>query len=320
MSLHNFKTIPKINDGQKNTIDFIGIGAPKCASSWVAECLQEHPDILFPGQKSKWALPIRKHKELRFFNTGYGDDWEKCNLSNYKKGLDWYLGQFPSYQEGKIRGEFCVYYLTDEKALERIKNHFPNVKILTVLRNPVDMIYSLYCFRKASVETKVPKDLSEAVKKGLYKDLCLDKGLYYKHLKKYFDTFPKKDIHVMIFDDIKNKPEETFKNLYRFLNVRDDFIPSILYKKIEPSIKTRFNFLRDLGYYPIFFLKKLGLKKIASWITWNESLYRLYYRVNVVIQKYPPIEPKIRAKLKEYFKEDIEKLEKLIARDLSVWQ
>ena len=121
----------------KNTkIDFIGIGAPKCGSTWVSKCLEEHPEILFSASKTR--------KELRFFNHAnfLPDVYESyIHIDKYEeKGLKWYYEQFPNNESGIIKGEFSTLYLFDEQAPNRIMKHFPDVKILVTLRQPVDMI------------------------------------------------------------------------------------------------------------------------------------------------------------------------------------
>ncbi len=163
---------------KKDKIDFIGIGAAKSGSSWIAACLSEHPQINVPADKS-----------LFFFNAEYGNEYKKDNWTNYYKGVDWYLKHFDSMEAGKIRGEFGVSYLNDPVACKRIKKHFPETKILVTLRNPSDMVYSLYWYADSTVEIEVPETFEKAVKEEFY----LDRGKYQKHLKRYYKKFPKKN-------------------------------------------------------------------------------------------------------------------------------
>ena len=299
----------------KEKIDFIGIGSLRSGTTWLARCLEEHPQILFSAQKTE--------KELHFFNSPYGiltAGWNKkynrLGWSNYHKGIEWYLGQFPSSQKGKIRGEFTTIYLSDQKTAERIKKHFPEAKILVILRNPVEMIYSMHWHYQIAVELTIPRDFDQALKEGLY----LDKGLYYKHLKKYFQLFPRKNIHVMIFDDLEHHPQQLIKDLYRFLKVKESFIPSVLHQKIWGARTEKFKILKKIGYIVINSLNRLGFKKIASQILWSIPLRKLYKKINVVPLKYPPMDSKVKNRLKKFYRSDIESLEKLIRRDLSNWK
>jgi hypothetical protein len=132
-----------------DTIDFIGIGAAKCGTTWLAKCLEEHPDILMSSGKSK--------KELLFFNNSESvDKFRDEKVSYFDKGYSWYLKQFPDPEIGKIRGEFTTLYLTDTDAAKRIKEFNPNVKIIAILRNPINMINSTHWFRKTGIDNKIP--------------------------------------------------------------------------------------------------------------------------------------------------------------------
>lgn len=289
-------------------IDFIGIGSAKSGSTWVAQCLEEHPEILFSNQKSR--------KELHFFNSRGGADYLKTNYSNYHKGIGWYPDQFPRAEKGKLRGEFSISYLLDLKAPTRIKKHFPQTKLLVTLRDPVEMIYSFYWWIRATVEQSAPPTFAEAVRQELF----LPRGLYYKHLKRYFDLFLAKNIHVILMDDIKTYPKETVRKLYRFLGVSDNFMPTIIKKKINPAMRTRFPLLRKiirLGLIPLRFLK---LRTPFLWSPVGGTLYQLYKKVNLTRRGYPPMNPRLKTQLTSYYRDDIEKLEELINRDLSAWK
>src|SRR3989344_5640213 len=98
-------------------VDFIGVGAPKCGTTWIAECLAEHPDVCF-----SW------NKEPHFFNRD----------REYEKSLDYYRTYFKNCENKKLRGEYTVNYLYFDSAADRIKKHFPGTKIIIALRNPIE--------------------------------------------------------------------------------------------------------------------------------------------------------------------------------------
>lgn len=296
------------NKGCENQIDFIGIGAARSGTTWVAACLKEHPQILFSSRKSR--------KELSFFNTN--NTWQGdlgLDLSTYSKGIEWYLHQFPDPEPGKIRGEFSVSYLIDEKACERIKNFFPNVKLLVVLRNPVDMVYSLHRFGSAGAVSGKPYNFEEALKKGYY----LDFGLYCKHLKKFYDIFPEKQICTTLFDDIKTKPLKAIQNIYSFLGVDPNYVPRSLMDKENEAFLPRFELIKKCVHGFLRFLSRIDRDWYFKVLDSN-FLVAFYSKINKVKFKYPPLDKKVRERLKGYFVEDIEKLERLIQRDLSVWK
>jgi hypothetical protein len=133
----------------QNSIDFIGIGAARSGTTWLSECLRQHPDILFPKNDTPDAIrpgviKLKGEKELDFFIRGYEKNLSPEIFSNNSLGLDWYLAQFPSAQPNKVRGEFSPTYMADPDSAKLIRDTFPNIKLIVSLRNPVDMIYSLY--------------------------------------------------------------------------------------------------------------------------------------------------------------------------------
>lgn len=100
---------------------FLIIGAQKAGTSSLFRYLSQHPDIRLP-----------KRKELHFFDL------------RYENGTDWYEGQFPasSLLSGQITGEATPFYLFHPLVPERVFNHYPDIRLIVLLRNPVDRAYS----------------------------------------------------------------------------------------------------------------------------------------------------------------------------------
>lgn len=288
-------------------IDFIGIGAGRSGSTWLSKSFVQHPDILFSSQKSK--------KELSFFNTNYKVKYLKTRKSNYHKGISWYLNQFPTPKKGKIRGEFTPWYLFDKKAHVRIKKHFPNIKLIAVLRNPVERIYSSYFYSKLAVTQKVPNEFTSFIKD----QEVLNRFYYYPYLKKYLSTFPRNRIHIILLNNIKNKPKDVLKKVYGFLGVDSNFVPANVNKKINTSNGTRYKSLKKLGLVTNNLLQKAGLEQVRDKIFFNENLFKLYKRLNRKQISKPKMKPQSEQKLIKHFNKDINKTEKLINKDLSIW-
>ncbi len=302
----------------KRKINFLGIGAPRSGSTWLAQCMYEHPEIAFPNHRSGKKLH-HLDKEMNFFSEAlFRQSYSQKN--RYKKGVDWYLNQFDWKDTGKIRGEFSVGYLADKKAPERIKENFPTVKIIAILRNPVEMVHSAYYHLKALVHTKVPADFDRAVQEKKFKELRAHWGLYAQHLKRYYNLFPRENIHIILLDEVKDNPEKVMQELYSFLDVDENFSPSSLHKKQHAAVKTRCKALKKAGYVFLKFLERLKLKSAHNKVGRNRNLYSIYRKINLLPYQYPPMEQKTERILKDFFREDIEKLEKLIGKDLKIWK
>jgi hypothetical protein len=100
---------------------FLIIGAQKAGTSSLFRYLSQHPDIRLP-----------KRKELHFFDL------------QYSNGIDWYERLFPRKKiiKRQITGEASPFYLFHPLVPERVFNHYPNIRLIVLLRNPVDRAYS----------------------------------------------------------------------------------------------------------------------------------------------------------------------------------
>lgn len=311
--------LPKMKNNLCKTIDFIGIGAPKCGSTWTASCLREAPEILF-SKNENW-------KEISYFNTRLiAQDFleDKRIEYNYrhKKTIDWYLDQFPNCENGKIIGEFSTEYLFDRDAPYRIRKYFPNTKIIVNLRYPPDFIYSLYWERQTSIYGYINKSFERLLSDEYnYKNI----GLYYEHLKRYYEIFSKENIHVILFDDINRNPELVVKKLYGFLEVSTGYIPTLANKQIVPTRIPRSMSIHEMAARLFMTIQKSMPKNAMYYHEMIERCHiaKLYDRLNrrwrEKKDKYPTMEASLKKQLSNFYEKDIKRLEGLIERDLSHW-
>lgn len=103
--------------------DFIGIGVQRAGTTRIYELLKQHSEICMPTYR----------KEVHYFDR------------YYHKGERWYRSLF-DHCKGKIVGEITPAYIYDEKCAERIHKLLPDVKLIAILRNPIDRAYSQFKF------------------------------------------------------------------------------------------------------------------------------------------------------------------------------
>jgi len=299
-----------INNEKKIKIDFVGIGAPKCGTTWLGKCLEEHPMIDFA-----------KSKETNFFLT----DDAVCSDAAHDRscsGYDEFHKEF-IHEQDQIKGEYSIYYLYDPNSPELIKDFSPDAKIIVCLRNQADLLNSAFWFDKASnISDKMVDSLEKAVK-GNYKYSMFDLriGCYYEYLKKYYEIFDSENILVVIFDDIKNKPEELVRQLYDFLGVDNSFKPSCLNARVNHAKAERFRWLSKFTFYVMAVLRKLKLNFLVYKFMHGDSLIlKLYNKINKKNFKYPQLSQDFRQEINNMYLEDNLLLENLINRDLSKWK
>ena len=284
-------------------IDFIGIGAPKCGTTWLSCQLEAHPQIGFAPDK-----------ELYYFADTILRRIAGQQLRCFQRGNAWYHEQFPP-AVGAIscRGEFCPAYLYSEEAAARIAAYRPDVKLLLCLRPPAEMIYSWYWYNRNAVVASLPGTFEEMMENPFLRDL----GCFARHLRPYLDRFPAKNILVIQFDAIRRDPDRVRRGVYEFLNVAADFTPQLEAEE-NPARAPRFPLLRSVAqrvYFGISLLPGVrgGLKSPAV----AKMLQDTYHRLNSKARKYEPLAPEARRRWEAYYAADQEELSGLL-RNLQV--
>ena len=292
---------PPVQDGRRAAFPtFLGIGGRKCASTWLAEGLRRHPDIFMasPG-------------ELQYFDL------------NLHRGAQWYRDCFRKAHGVQAAGESTAGYLTDADPA-RIQAELGKVRIVVALRDPAGRFLSHYRHQLRRVgDRALPRrrfanlnlDTLNAAAE-LFPHLLLN-GRYFQPLKGYLDTFGAENLHIVLKDDIDAAPLAAVQGVYRFLGVNDAFVPPTLHARLRTGYVQRYEPLEALRRYAT-----RQLRKHAPWSIEPVSrswLMRLYHRVNR-----PPrdiaIAPGVTEWLREYYAEDVARLEGLIGRDLSAWK
>ncbi len=271
-------------------INFIGIGAQKSGTSWAYACLYEHPEICAPV------------KEIHFFSR-----------PRFEKGQGWYEGHFSSCKEGKHKGEFSTSYLYSKDAPERIQALYPQAKIIAIIRNPVARAVSQYrnSIKSGEITEDVPFEAFAEQEKSV-----LEQGLYSVQLSRYYALFPKEQILVLVYEDIKKDPKAFMKRIYQFLGVDESFESSMLYSEINVARTPKAVYVDRLMHHISEFLRSTGFDKLVHFIR-KTGLPDLVRSSNTKEAKEIIVDT---TALKAYFKEDVQKLSSLLGRDLvSEW-
>lgn len=221
-------------------LNFIFVGPQRTGTTWLYEHLMEHPDLCFP----------KDVKETMFFDR------------HFEKGMDWYLSYFSGCTSGQWCGEVAPTYFDDEDVPLRIKNQFPNCKVVISLRNPVERARSLYQYHYQ--KGRVKDSFSDAIKT---KPDILTSGYYKTHLKRWFSSFDEEQILVISLEDIKANPNFLLKKLCDFLEVDKDKLSD------QPVERERSNPIQSPRFYS---LTKIGMQLVNK----LHSL-RLHWIVNI---------------------------------------
>ncbi|HEX5003127.1 MAG TPA: sulfotransferase domain-containing protein [Bacteroidia bacterium] len=212
-----------LNSNKRALPDFIIFGAAKGGTTSLFNYLAAHPDVL---------PPIKK--EIHYFDR------------NYRKGDNWYRMHFPLKQQLNKNGRLCItgeaspYYISHPLVPARIKKLVPDVKLIALLRNPIDRALSNYQHMvRLGIETQSLEkalELEESRIAGerdkLIQDPCyysynhhhfsyINRGIYHKELEPWFDIFPREQLLINSSEQFYEEPDKVFSSVVRFIGLND---------------------------------------------------------------------------------------------------
>lgn len=206
--------------------DFIIIGGQRCGTSSLYKCLGQHPQ-LFPSFA----------KEVHYFDGGIYP-----NVDNYSKGQEWYRSYFPFRRNVGANSkvfEASPSYIFNPLVPGRIFELVPDVKLITILRNPTERAISQYFHAKrmkrfsslsfGEALQNEEERLKPLIESKDYKNLAFihtsfkSRGLYKEQLERYLKYFPWQNILVLSSEEFFSKPEITLEKVFEFVGVDKRF-------------------------------------------------------------------------------------------------
>lgn len=187
--------------------NFLIIGAMKAGTSWLADMLDEHPEIYVAKD------------ELHFFN----DD------AVFGRGVRWYERRFRRARTVSAIGEKTAGYLLSTEALDRIAEVLPDVKLIAVFRDPVRRAISQVNHHIRYGEMPAPSAGEDFLTTERLADLneifaVTDRGLYRRQLQQVYARFTPDRLLVLINEiDIGQRPRTALAEVCRFLDVDDGY-------------------------------------------------------------------------------------------------
>lgn len=244
----------------KPFVDFLIIGAQRCGTTSLYNYLSHHPKIQFA-----------KKKELHFFDIGFN------------KGIDWYRSNFPDditrHDKGLITGEATPYYIFHPLVPKRIFESAPTIKLIVLLRNPIDRAYSHYhhevnigaeklSFEEAlkAESNRLEGELDKIKSDETYYSFnhqnfsYLSRGIYHEQLLRWFNIFPKKNILILQSENFYSNTSNVVNEVFEFLS-----LPSV-----DLKLDKVYN---NLSYEPMNPTTRKSL--LGYFKPYNEKLYKL---------------------------------------------
>ena len=292
--------------------NFIILGAAKSGTTALYHYLQQHPQI--------YLSPI---KETEFFafegedlNFQGPKDMPRLSITT----LEDYQAQFDGVEDETAIGEASPVYLYSSKAPERIHNYLPDAKLIVILRNPVERAYSQFLmFVRDNREPlrdfmqAVDEEETRIAQNWAWGWHYVRVGLYYQQLKRYFERYQQEQIEVYLYEELKSNPEGVLKDIFNFLEVDVNFIPNT-------SVKHNVSGIPQNQLIHSWLYDKNLIKKVVKPFLPEKLRKEIFIKLKKKQKLHKPkLTKEIKQQLLPYFKEDILKLQELIAKDLSGW-
>jgi hypothetical protein len=292
--------------------DFFIVGAPKSGTSALFEHLGRHPQVFVPRMKE----PMFFGSDLQFLN---------CR----RPTIEEYLAHFADAGAALRIGDGSTTYLYSRLAPAEIREFNRDARIIIMLRDPVAVMHAWHGETVAKGNEPI-HDFSAALeaekRRRMGRDLPnrrgLREGLYYRHIvdfadhvERYFETFGRERVHVIVFDDWVSATPEVYRETLQFLEIDPSFLPAL--EVVNPSKRVRSHRFHDLVTEPPFPLQR-GIRALLPARLRGAMRYYLL-KANTRAAPREAADPALMAELRSEFAPQIERLSALIERDLSAW-
>jgi hypothetical protein len=211
---------------------FLIIGAQRGGTTSLLDALRRHPDLTGPTAGEDF---VRLRKEVHFFDQ------------RFDKGVDWYRSFFPLEARRRVAqlrgsdllaGESSPYYLFHPEVPARVAETLPDVKLIAMLRNPVERAYSHYQHKRRLGREKLSFEEALAAEErrlaggdGLihthrryrrhhFHRAYFHRGLYAEQLERWLARFPREQLLVLRSEDFFAQGAQAYAEVVEFLGVR----------------------------------------------------------------------------------------------------
>ncbi|MBS1262025.1 MAG: hypothetical protein MAG453_01363 [Calditrichaeota bacterium] len=232
---------------------FIVVGAAKAGTTALHHYLNAHPAIFMPARKE---LHYFSHRWIGEGLEGPGDQRPWVNLIKTEED---YRRQFEDARTDQVVGEVSPSYLFFHQSIGLMKELLgPDVKVIIMLRDPVDRAVSNYlhliCAERETLSFGKALIVEEARKRAGYGDFWryTEHSRYADQVAAYLDAFPREQVEVILFDDLKRRPEEVMRRVFAFVGVDPEYRPDNLGVVYNKSGRIRNRALHGAVLAPIF--------------------------------------------------------------------
>ncbi|MFA9556918.1 sulfotransferase [Evansella sp. AB-rgal1] len=193
--IENWKTLREVKQGPQ----FLGIGAQKSGTTWLYENLRIHPELYLPNIK-----------ELHYFNKSIS---RNINYWKFFEG------------NNRLKGEITpAYGILSYERIKYIKKILPNLKIILLLRNPIDRAWSHTIMHFTKFEKRSINEVSEREIINFMRSYdCIMRSNYLHIINNWKSVYPESQIFIGMYEDIERNPQKLLNDIFKFLGVKQQY-------------------------------------------------------------------------------------------------
>ena len=294
--------------------DFLLAGSAKCGTTTIFQYLQRQSSVFLPELKEP-------------FYFSFGNEKPTYTDARFNSKVIWkteeYVALFKNAKTSQLIGDASTSYLyTAEKTIQNVKSLYKekasDLKIIVILRNPAERAFSHYThlirngIEKLEFSEAITPQNIEQRSKEMWGFDYTGYGLYGAQMEVFKNFF--KHILVLDYEELA-QPNQMMEKIYTFLDIKN---PVKVEEKIEanPSGVPKSKFVTAL-------IRSKRFKKIIKQITPSKAL-PIFQKMKDSLLKKSIVKPKISEQdnqyLREFFRKDIEKLERILNKNFNSWK
>lgn len=291
---------------------FIVIGAARSGTTALYTYLRQHPKVFMSRNKEPNFFAF-EGQVLNF--QGPGAEF----VNNSITSLEAYHDLFEDAPEDAAVGEASPLYLYSPQAPARIHLRLPEVRLIAILRNPIEQAYSHYLYARKEVIEPLGDFLAALDAQGERRAANWQPLFQYSEfarynvqLCRYFEHFARDRIKLFLYEDFDADPLRVTREIFRFIGVDDAFAPDVSYRANPGGIP------RSLLLQSVIMRPNAASRFVGALLP-QGARRRVRDAISRANTKRDDMPVAVRERLREELRGDILDLQHLIGRDLSSW-
>ena len=295
--------------------NFLVIGAAKSGTTALYHYLAQHPAIYMSRKNPNFFLFEGQPLDFRGPRI-------RSTIENSVTSLEAYRALFDGASKETAVGEVSTLYLYLPRAVERIRRHLPEARLIAILRHPAERAYSNFA-HAVRIQLEPLDDFCRALseEERRIRDNWWPffhyrrRGYYYAQLERYFDLMDRRQIRIYLYEDFDTAPLGVLQDIFRFLDVDETFVPDT---SVKHNVSRTVRVPRNKALHS-WLAQPSAMMTVARAMIPSELRRSLQERMMHRNLVKPPLLPEVRNQLIQEYTEDISRLQDLIRRDLSKW-